>query len=77
MAHDNNGTLMLQAMRALDDAVQVAREYVAEHPDTLLIVTGDHECGGLTVEDVDAKRRERPWRHPRPDARRARHHGVR
>jgi alkaline phosphatase len=31
----------------------VARDYVAQHPDTLLIVTGDHECGGLTVEDVD------------------------
>ena len=29
------------------------RAYVAEHPDTLLIVTGDHECGGLTIEDVD------------------------
>ncbi|WP_222270789.1 alkaline phosphatase [Modestobacter marinus] len=55
MAHHNNGTRMLQAMRALDDAVQVAREYVAEHPDTLLVVTGDHETGGLTIEDVDAK----------------------
>jgi alkaline phosphatase len=53
MSHDDNGTRMLEAMRALDDAVQVARDYVAKHPDTLLIVTGDHECGGLTVEDVD------------------------
>jgi len=53
MSHDNNGTRMLQAMRALDDAVQVARDYVAAHPDTLLVVTGDHECGGLTIEDVD------------------------
>jgi alkaline phosphatase len=53
MSHDNNGTRMLEAMRSLDAAVQVARDYVAEHPDTLLIVTGDHECGGLTIEDVD------------------------
>jgi alkaline phosphatase len=53
MAHNNNGTRMLEAMRALDDAVEVARAYVAEHPDTLLIVTGDHECGGLTIEDVN------------------------
>jgi len=53
MAHDNNGTLMLEAMRSLDAAVEVARAYVAEHPDTLLIVTGDHETGGLTIEDVD------------------------
>jgi alkaline phosphatase len=54
MAHHNNGTRMLQAMRALDDAVQVARDHVAEHPDTLLIVVGDHETGGLAIEDVDA-----------------------
>ena len=53
MSHDNNGTRMLEAMRSLDAAVEVARAYVAEHPDTLLIVTGDHECGGLTIEDVD------------------------
>ena len=53
MSHDNNGTRMLEAMRSLDAAVEVARAYVAEHPDTLLIVTGDHECGGLTLEDVD------------------------
>jgi alkaline phosphatase len=53
MSHANNGIRMLEAMRSLDAAVQVARDYVAEHPDTLLIVTGDHECGGLTVEDVN------------------------
>jgi alkaline phosphatase len=53
MAHHDNGARMLQTMRALDDAVQVARDYVAEHPDTLLIVTGDHETGGLTIEDVN------------------------
>jgi alkaline phosphatase len=32
--------------------VAVARRYVAQHPDTLLVVTGDHDCGGLTVEDT-------------------------
>src|SRR4051794_41587417 len=53
MAPENNATLMLTAMRELEAAVQVARDYVAEHPDTLLVVTGDHECGGLTVEAAD------------------------
>ena len=53
MSHDNNGTRMLESMRSLDAAVEVARAYVAEHPDTLLVVTGDHECGGLSIEDVD------------------------
>ena len=51
-SHNNNGTRMLQSMRELDKAVAVAKAYVAKHPDTLLVVTGDHECGGLTVEDT-------------------------
>jgi len=50
-AHANNGTKMLTAMHELEAAVAVARRYVAAHPDTLLVVTGDHETGGLTVED--------------------------
>jgi alkaline phosphatase len=53
MSHANNGVRMLQAMRALEDTVRVATRYVADHPDTLLIVTGDHECGGLSVENLD------------------------
>jgi alkaline phosphatase len=51
-AHENNGTRMLQALGELEKAVAVARNYAATHPDTLLVVTGDHECGGLTVEDT-------------------------
>lgn len=51
-AHNNNGTRVLQAMAQLDRTVAIARAYVATHPDTLLVVTGDHECGGLTVEEA-------------------------
>ncbi|KAB8187008.1 alkaline phosphatase [Microbispora catharanthi] len=51
-AHENNGARVLQAVESLEKAVQVARAYVAAHPDTLLVVTGDHDCGGLTVEDT-------------------------
>ncbi|WP_326821052.1 alkaline phosphatase [Streptosporangium sp. NBC_01756] len=51
-AHHNNGTRVLQAMASLEKAVKVARGYVASHPDTLLVITGDHDCGGLTVKDA-------------------------
>jgi alkaline phosphatase len=40
---------MLAAMRSLDEAVGAARRFVADNPETLLIVTGDHETGGLSV----------------------------
>ncbi|MEV0895663.1 alkaline phosphatase [Actinoplanes sp. NPDC049802] len=53
-AHRNNGRRTLQTMGELDKAVAVARAYAANHRDTLVVVTGDHETGGLAVEDVDA-----------------------
>ncbi|MFD7437259.1 alkaline phosphatase [Streptomyces sp. NPDC059861] len=53
-AHSNNGARVLQSMQELEKAVAVARAYVATHPDTLLVVTGDHETGGLAVEETDA-----------------------
>jgi alkaline phosphatase len=50
-AHNNNGTRVLQAMGELEKAVAVVRQFQSQHPDTLVVVTGDHDCGGLTVED--------------------------
>lgn len=52
-AHSNNGAKVLQSMRQLEKTVAVARAYVATHPDTLLVVTADHETGGLAVEETD------------------------
>ena len=43
---------MLAAMRNLDEAVGVARRFADANPETLLIVTGDHETGGLSVDDA-------------------------
>jgi alkaline phosphatase len=38
----------MRALWAFDDAVKVALEFQRENPDTLLIVTGDHETGGFS-----------------------------
>ncbi|MEW2522474.1 alkaline phosphatase [Actinacidiphila alni] len=51
-AHANNGARVLQSMQQLEKTVAIARAYVATHPDTLLVVTGDHETGGLSVEEA-------------------------
>ncbi len=37
-----------------DVAVEVAADWVAAHPHATLIVTADHECGGMTVADTGA-----------------------
>lgn len=33
----------------LDRSIAVAKQYAATHPDTLVIVTADHECAGVAV----------------------------
>jgi len=48
-SHANNGETLLAAMAAFDDSVAVVLSWAAAHPDVLVLVSGDHECGGLTV----------------------------
>jgi alkaline phosphatase len=50
MGHDGNGTLTLKAGRALDQTVEIAKNFAEENGETLLIVVGDHECCGLSIE---------------------------
>ncbi|MBQ3513059.1 MAG: alkaline phosphatase [Lachnospiraceae bacterium] len=48
--HANDAASTIQDTIALSDAVQVAIDFAKEHPDeTLILVTGDHETGGLTI----------------------------
>jgi alkaline phosphatase len=49
MAHRNNAALTLKGVLELDRAVQVALAFAEREPDTLVVVTADHECGGLAV----------------------------
>lgn len=49
-AHENQGFDVLAAeMRAFDEAISVAVDYQRRHPETLIVVTGDHETGGVAV----------------------------
>ena len=48
--HANDAASTIHDTQALADAVQVAIDFAAQHPDeTLILVTGDHETGGLTI----------------------------
>ena len=49
-AHANDARAVIDDTLAFDDAVAVALEFAQKHPrDTLIVVTGDHECGGMTL----------------------------
>jgi len=52
MAHHNNAHLTIAAGAALDATVGVVLDFVKAHPDTLVVVVGDHETGGLAIENV-------------------------
>ena len=48
--HANDAGATVTDTLALADAVQVAVDFAKEHPEeTLILVTGDHETGGLTI----------------------------
>lgn len=48
--HANDAGSTVADTLALADAVQVAIDFAKQHPDeTLILVTGDHETGGLTI----------------------------
>ncbi|WP_297633246.1 alkaline phosphatase [uncultured Clostridium sp.] len=48
--HANDAMTNIKETLALDEAIKVAFDFYKEHPDeTLIIVTGDHETGGMTI----------------------------
>lgn len=48
--HANDAKAAIHDVFQLEDAVQVALDFAAEHPgEVLIVVTGDHETGGLSI----------------------------
>ncbi|MDI3525981.1 MAG: alkaline phosphatase [Tenuifilum sp.] len=49
-AHDNDAATVIYEVLAFSDAVNVAVDFYKKHPDeTIIIVTADHETGGLSI----------------------------
>lgn len=53
--YDRSMSNMLNELYGFDNAVKVAMDYVDTHPNTILIVTADHETGGLNLENITSK----------------------
>lgn len=48
--HANDATASILNTISFDNAVKEALDFYEQHPsETLIVVTGDHECGGLTL----------------------------
>ena len=44
---------MIKSGAALDETVKLAVDFARSNPGTLIVVQGDHETGGLTIENPD------------------------
>jgi len=54
--HANDAVAATHDMVAFDKSIKKAIEFYQKHPDeTLIVVTGDHECGGLTLGFASTK----------------------
>jgi alkaline phosphatase len=48
--HANDAAASIHNTLSFDEAIKVAVQFAKQHPDdTLIVATGDHECGGLTL----------------------------
>ena len=54
MGHANDAIAQQGEMRDFMEAMEVAVEYANNTPGTLVVVTGDHETGGLSIVSCDA-----------------------
>ncbi|MES2709597.1 MAG: alkaline phosphatase [Verrucomicrobiota bacterium] len=52
--HANDAAASVHEQLAFDDAIGVALAFVDKNPDTLLIITTDHGCGGIQMNGVNA-----------------------
>lgn len=48
--HNNDSEGMIVEMREVDSTVRQLVDYVNQHPETLLVITADHETGGTGVD---------------------------
>ncbi len=53
--HGNDSTWMMDEMLDFDYVIKVALDYAKEKGNTLVVVTADHETGGLTLPDPQGK----------------------
>ncbi len=59
-SHTNDRNWLRAEMADFDKTVQAAMEFAAANGETLVIVTGDHECGGFALTQTDLRKQFKP-----------------
>jgi alkaline phosphatase len=60
-SHNNNSSDLSKALRSFDEAVGIGLDFAAQHPDTLVLVLGDHETGGLRIDETRSGKFRMEW----------------
>jgi alkaline phosphatase len=60
-SHQNNSADVTAALKSLDEAVGIALDFAASRQDTLVVVTADHETGGMRVSETAGRRWRMEW----------------
>jgi len=59
--HNNDAGMTVREVRAFDEAVAAALDFAKKHPEeTIVVVTADHETGGLVIKDMDKLKANAP-----------------
>ena len=53
--HNNDSTYLVNELADFNNTINVALEFAKENKNTLVIVTADHETGGLTIIDPEGR----------------------
>jgi alkaline phosphatase len=60
-SHNNDRDVVRDSLTSLDEAVGIAMQFAAGRDDTLVIVTADHETGGLRLSETLTGRPRIEW----------------
>ncbi len=67
--HANDAATVYEEIKDMDEAVRVAYEFYCQHPDeTLIVITADHETGGIGLGNGDYVQRSELLRYQRTSA---------
>ncbi len=55
MSHVNNAELTIKSGIEFDKSVALAKAFAEKDGETLVIVVGDHQTGGMTIEAPDSE----------------------